>query len=87
MCLGYPDQNPEVKPRLPVEAILREDYYSDARDEELVAGFDRTMNEYYRERTGGNKDTTWSEQLKPLFTSKLRPHMRDFLRKCGFEMK
>ena len=87
MCLGYPDQNPEVKPRLPVEAILREDYYSDARDEELVAGFDRTMNDYYRERTGGNKDTTWSEQLKPLFTSKLRPHMRDFLRKCGFEMK
>ena len=77
----------EGKPRLPVEAILREDYYSDARDEELVAGFDRTMNEYYRERTGGNKDTTWSEQLKPLFTSKLRPHMRDFLRKCGFEMK
>ena len=87
MCLGYPDQNPEMKPRLPVEAILREDYYSDARDEELVAGFDRTMNEYYRERTGGNKDPTWSEQLKPLFTSKLRPHMRDFLRKCGFEMK
>ncbi|MBC7182907.1 MAG: oxygen-insensitive NADPH nitroreductase, partial [Marinobacter sp.] len=58
-----------------------------ARDEELVAGFDRTMNQYYRERTGGNKDTTWSEQLKPLFTSKLRPHMRDFLRKYGFEMK
>ncbi|WP_375191473.1 oxygen-insensitive NADPH nitroreductase [Marinobacter sp.] len=87
MCLGYPDQTPEIKPRLPVEAILRQDYYANARDEELVAGFDRTMNEYYRVRTGGNKDTTWSEQLKPLFTAKLRPHMREFLRKCGFEMK
>jgi nitroreductase len=25
MCLGYPDQNPEVKPRLPAETILKED--------------------------------------------------------------
>lgn len=87
MCLGYPDQNPEVKPRLPVEAILKEDYYSDSDDEALVAGFDDRMHTYYRERTGGTKDTNWSEQLKPLFTSKLRPHMRDFLVGRGFEMK
>lgn len=87
MCLGYPNQNPEVKPRLPLETIFREDTYDDARDQELVSKFDRTMNDYYRERTGGNKDTTWSEQLKPLFTTKLRPHMREFLSKCGFKMK
>ncbi len=87
MCLGYPDQNPEVKPRLPVEAILREDYYQDDRDAALVAEFDATMNRYYRERTGGNKDTNWSEQLKPLFTTKLRPHMREFLVNRGFRMK
>ncbi|TNE73253.1 MAG: oxygen-insensitive NADPH nitroreductase [Gammaproteobacteria bacterium] len=87
MSLGYPDQNPEVKPRLPLETVLKEDYYDDSRDEEQVASFDATMNRYYSERTGGNKDTNWSEQLKPLFTTKLRPHMRDFLTKRGFEMK
>lgn len=87
MCLGYPDQNPEVKPRLPLASILKEDYYQDECDPELVAEFDATMHSYYQARTGGNKDTTWSEQLKPLFTSKLRPHMRDFLRGKGFEMK
>lgn len=87
MCLGYPDQNPEVKPRLPLALILKEDYYQDERDAELVAEFDATMHSYYHARTGGNKDTNWSEQLKPLFNSKLRPHMRDFLRAKGFEMK
>lgn len=87
MCLGYPDQNPEVKPRLPLESILKEDYYHDDRDEDLVATFDATMRNYYKARTGGTKDTTWSEQLKPLFTSKLRPHMREFLQGKGFEMK
>ncbi|MBW0148468.1 oxygen-insensitive NADPH nitroreductase [Marinobacter arenosus] len=87
LCLGYPDQSPEVKPRLPVDLILKEDYYQDAQDQEQVESFDATMNSYYRERTGGNKDTTWSEQLKPLFTTKLRPHMKAFLEARGFRMK
>ncbi|MDX1756180.1 MAG: oxygen-insensitive NADPH nitroreductase [Marinobacter sp.] len=87
MCLGYPGQNPELKPRLPLASILKEDYYQDEHDQAQVAEFDSTMREYYLARTGGNKDTNWSEQLKPLFTSKLRPHMRGFLKDRGFEMK
>jgi nitroreductase len=87
MCLGYPDQSPDVKPRLPLETILKEDYYQDDQDEAQIAAFDGTMNRYYLERTGGNKETNWSEQLKPLFTSKLRPHMKDFLKGKGFNVK
>jgi nitroreductase len=85
LCLGYPDQDPEVKPRLPVESILMEDYYRE--DEDAVNRFDGTMHTYYSERTGGTKDTNWSEQLSPLFNAKLRAHMRDFLNKRGFELK
>jgi len=87
LCLGYPDQNPEVKPRLPLASILKQDVYDDSSDEALVAEFDDTMTRYYRERTGGNKSTNWSEQLKPLFTSKLRAHMKEFLNKRGFGIK
>ncbi len=87
MCLGYPDQNPEVKPRLPLASILKKDYYHDEQEATLVATFDDTMRTYYLERTGGNKETNWSEQLKPLFTSKLRPHMKDFLENKGFGVK
>ncbi|WP_323753318.1 oxygen-insensitive NADPH nitroreductase [Marinobacter sp.] len=87
LCLGYPDQNPEVKPRLPLASILKQDVYDDSSDEALVAEFDDTMARYYRERTGGNKSTNWSEQLKPLFTSKLRAHMKEFLNKRGFGIK
>ncbi|OEY65366.1 oxygen-insensitive NADPH nitroreductase [Marinobacter sp. X15-166B] len=87
MCLGYPDQNPEVKPRLPLATILKEDYYHDDQDADLVAAFDDTMATYYLQRTGGNKDSNWSQQLKPLFTSKLRPHMKAFLEEQGFGVK
>ncbi|WP_299315256.1 oxygen-insensitive NADPH nitroreductase [uncultured Halomonas sp.] len=85
MCLGYPAHQPDVKPRLPVEAILKEDTYRD--DRELVAAFDDTMHAYYQSRKGGNKQSTWSQNLTPLFDTKLRPHMREFLFKRGFEMK
>lgn len=85
LCLGYPAHEPDVKPRLPVEAVLKEDTYSD--DRELVAAFDDTMHAYYQSRRGGNKQSTWSQNLTPLFDTKLRPHMREFLVKRGFEMK
>jgi nitroreductase len=85
MCLGYPAHQPEVKPRLPVEAILKEDYYTD--DSDHVAAFDDTMQAYYQSRSSGNKNSDWSHNLTPLFDSKLRPHMRDFLVKRGFTMK
>lgn len=87
MCLGYPDQQPEVKPRLPLASILKTDYYQDEDEVAQVNAFDSEMRRYYQERTGGNRDTTWSEQLKPLFTTKVRPHMRKFLQDRGFEMK
>ncbi|QTF92219.1 oxygen-insensitive NADPH nitroreductase [Halomonas sp. BM-2019] len=85
MCLGYPAHQPDVKPRLPVEAILKEDTYRD--DRERVAAFDETMHAYYQSRKGGPKDSTWSQNLTPLFETKLRPHMREFLVRRGFEMK
>ena len=86
-CMGYADQAPELKPRLPVEAILKEDYYDDSEDAALVDSFDETMRAYYQKRSSANKSTNWTEQMKVLFTAKSRPHMRDFLRQQGFEMK
>lgn len=87
MSLGYPDQDPEVKPRLPLETILKEDYYDDTGDESEIAAFDDTMNRYYMERKGANKSSNWSKELAPLFTTKLRAHMKEFLNKRGFGIK
>src|SRR5690606_36300604 len=61
LCLGYPDQDPEVKPRLPLAAILKQDAYDDSDDEALVASFDDTMHQYYQERTAVYYDTYCSE--------------------------
>lgn len=85
MCIGYPEHEPDIKPRLPVSAVLKKDRYCD--DDAQVADFDSTMHGYYQSRKGGNKDANWSQNLTPLFNQKLRPHMRDFLIEKGFSMK
>jgi len=59
MCLGYPDQNPEVKPRLPLSVILKQDRYDDSADVDRITEYDELVREYYKARTGGNKDNSW----------------------------
>jgi nitroreductase len=87
MCLGYPAQNPEVKPRLPLSVILKNDHYHDEEDANTISDYDNQVREYYKTRTGGNKDTAWSEQISKMLVKEARPHMKGFLESRGFILK
>ncbi len=87
LCLGYPDQDPEVKPRLPLSTVLKEERYQNPDDTSGITAYDEQIREYYKSRTGGKKDSCWSDEMKALVGKESRPHMRDFLRKRGFLMK
>ena len=51
MCLGYPDQDPEVKPRLPLSVVLKENGYNTDGEAEAIAAYDERMRAYYAART------------------------------------
>jgi len=87
MCLGYPAQYPEVKPRLPLSVVLKKDKYQDDTDSQTIEEYDELVREYYRTRTGGNKDTAWSEQISEMLVKEARPHMKVFLESRGFNLK
>ncbi len=87
LCLGYPDQDPEIKPRLPVSVVLKKDVYDDAEDLDSITDYDAHIREYYRTRTSNNKAVSWSEQMSGLLSRESRPHMRDFLAQRGFTMR
>lgn len=87
LCIGRPAQDPEVKPRLPIEVVLKDDVYSDDGEEELIAAYDDVLSEYYRTRTGGNKDSSWTQEMARLVDGERRPHMRAFLADRGFELR
>lgn len=87
LCLGYPDQDPEIKPRLPLSVILKEEVYNETGDREAIAEYDENIREYYRTRTGGGHGISWTEQVSTLLSEKARPHMKEFLAAQGFKLR
>ncbi len=87
LCLGFPDQNPEVKPRMPLSSVLMQDQYKQDSHVDNINTYDETVREYYRTRTGGKKDSSWSEEMKKLIGKESRPHMREFLASKGFTLR
>ena len=53
----------------------------------IIAAYDGHVREYYRTRTGGTKDMTWSEQISGMLVKESRPHMLPFLQERGFLLK
>lgn len=86
LCLGYPNQNPECKPRLPLDAVLMEEHYQPV-NKALMIQYDNTMRAYYQRRTRGKIDRAWSWEMSALLSKESRPHMKPFLEKKGFKMR
>lgn len=86
-CVGYPEQDPEIKPRLPLDSVLMQDSYDARQLTPGIASYDEQLRAYYRSRTGGNKDSNWSEEMLALVGKERRAHMRDFLKSQGFTMR
>ncbi len=84
LCLGHPDQDPQIKPRLPLDSVLMEERYRDGDDSTAqLADYDSTLREYYATRTGGQKNSSWSEEMVALVGKESRPHMQSFLHDRG----
>lgn len=86
MCLGYPDQAPDQKPRLPLKLILKEETYTEEDISELEH-YDARVKSYYINRTRGKIDHTWTEQMAEKMGGELRPHMRSYLEKWSFNKR
>jgi len=84
MCLGYPDGIPKKKPRLPLDAVLKEDTYDRGDEESIMQTYDKTTARYYKTRDSNLKDETWSRQMAEFMSQESRPHMKSFLEKKGF---
>ncbi|HPQ94178.1 MAG: oxygen-insensitive NADPH nitroreductase [Thiothrix sp.] len=84
MCLGYPAQAIEVKPRLPVEVVLHEGHYQTAQVPEQVAAYDAAIRDYYQSRSSNRKVSDWSAQTAAAVQKKQREHMLAFLQARGF---
>ena len=85
MCLGFPAEVKEQKPRLPVDIILKEEVYQE--DKAPLKPYNTVCQKYYQERSKGPREETWTRQISKMVGQVSRPHMRAFLKDKGFEFK
>jgi len=85
MSIGVPNEANEVKPRLPLEAVLHENSYNVEKYDELIPAYDKTIQAYYASRESNQKDSTWSEEMADFLEKPRRAHMKEFMQKRGFE--
>lgn len=82
LCVGEPEEDPDSKPRLPMEAVLYKDSFpDDAALAETIAEYDRKMEQYYEERTG--KKRNWSFAVVRNCSSPGRTATVDYYRSKG----
>ncbi|WP_457553426.1 oxygen-insensitive NADPH nitroreductase [Desulfobacula sp.] len=88
MCLGHPDQEPAIKPRLPIDLVLKEETFHGTLGKKdaagILDGYDKTMQDYYLNRDSNLKDQTWRSQMADFMSRVTRPHMKSFLKKKVF---
>jgi len=83
LCLGYPAQDPQVKPRLPRALVVHENSYQPL-NKALLAQYDEQMRAYYASRTSNNKDQSWSSQITAILGKEARPYMLNYLQQQGY---
>jgi len=87
LTVGVPNEANEIKPRLPVDAILHENQYNEAKYENLLPEYDKTIAAYYQNRSSNQKVSTWTQQMAHFLNKPRRIDIREFLAKKGLHIK
>jgi len=83
LCLGWPAENPEKKPRMPAQMLVHENRYQPL-DTDLLNEYDNTLSQYYQTRTTHTRQDNWSEHIKRTLIKESRPFILDYLHKQGW---
>ncbi|CAM5437177.1 MULTISPECIES: NADPH-dependent oxidoreductase [Niallia] len=84
LCLGYPDGDPGLKPRLPLEAVLHEEKY-DRNQQELLEKYNETYSEYLKNR--GETPAGWTNRIANFYDKSYYPSNAKMIKQQGFLAK
>lgn len=83
LCLGWPADNPDLKPRLPAALVVHENQYQPL-DRNLLALYDEQLAEYYLIRGSNTRRDTWSDHIRRTLIKENRPFILEYLHKQGW---
>lgn len=83
LCLGWPADEPGLKPRLPQALVVHENQYQ-ALDREVLQDYDDEIAAYYQTRGSNTRQDTWSDHIRRTIVKESRPFILGYLHKQGW---
>ena len=83
LCLGWPADNPDLKPRIPAAMLVHENHYQPV-DRDVLNHYDEELANYYLTRDSNNRRDTWSDHIRRTIIKENRPFILDYLHKQGW---
>ena len=83
LCLGWPTDNPDLKPRIPAAMLVHENHYQPV-DQDVLHQYDEELANYYLTRDSNNRRDTWSDHIRRTIIKENRPFILDYLHKQGW---
>ncbi|BCG10116.1 MULTISPECIES: oxygen-insensitive NADPH nitroreductase [Buttiauxella] len=83
LCLGWPDEDHGIKPRIPAAMIMHENSYQPV-DENVLEQYDEEVAQYYLSRGSNTRRDTWSDHIRRTIIKENRPFILDYLHKQGW---
>ncbi|WP_112180692.1 MULTISPECIES: oxygen-insensitive NADPH nitroreductase [Paraliobacillus] len=88
MAIGYPDAQPDQKPRLAKPAFYFENQYISTNDEaNYLQKFDEKISDYYQNRTTNQRNDSWTDQMKHALSTPKRARISTYVKEKGFNKR
>ena len=84
LTVGYPDDDPGLKPRIPPKGVCFENKYSTEKAKAGVDEYDIIFKKYLAERETNSRDMNWSERISNTYTSFEFKDDYDLLKQQGY---
>ena len=84
LCVGYPDQEPGLKPRFPTKSICFENKYDIEASKAGVDEYDEIFKKYLANRGSNTRDSNWSESITKIYAGFPAEKDYELLKQQGF---
>jgi nitroreductase len=87
MCLGWPAETPQLKPRRALNHMVHHEKYDAEKLEAGLDEYDKALADHYRSTGKTTTDASWTDDIDSKFNVPRRDNLREALKDLGFNFR
>lgn len=86
LAIGVPREQPDVKPKQPISAVIHSNVYTTEGMTAALEGYDAQVSEYNRTRSGSTSTNDWCAHIVDYYREAMKYRIRDYIVEQGFDV-